>query len=96
LPPRFKDWASRLAGIKAGEDANQIENSLYDALWAALGGEARQPLGLVVVGGLLFSQLVILYLTPVFYTYMAAIQERLRGRKGTLKEEPLHGLVAGD
>ena len=50
----------------------------------------------MVVGGLLFSQLVTLYLTPVFYTYMAAIQERLRGRKGTLKEEPLHGLVAGD
>jgi HAE1 family hydrophobic/amphiphilic exporter-1 len=66
------------------------------ALGYGAGGEARQPLGLVVVGGLLFSQLVTLYLTPVFYTYMAAIQERLRGRKGTLKEEPLHGLVAGD
>ena len=41
LPPRFKDWASRLAGIKAGEDANQIENSLYDAYgprWAAKRG----------------------------------------------------------
>jgi HAE1 family hydrophobic/amphiphilic exporter-1 len=66
------------------------------ALGYGAGGEARQPLGLVVVGGLLFSQLVTLYLTPVFYTYMAAIQERLNGRKGTLKEEPLHGLVAGD
>jgi hydrophobic/amphiphilic exporter-1 (mainly G- bacteria), HAE1 family len=41
--------------------------------WGA-GGEARQSLGLVVVGGLLFSQLVTLYLTPVFYTYMANIQ----------------------
>ncbi len=38
------------------------------------GGEARQPLGLVVVGGLLFSQAVTLYLTPVFYTYMSALQ----------------------
>jgi HAE1 family hydrophobic/amphiphilic exporter-1 len=44
------------------------------------GGEARQPLGLVVVGGLLFSQLVTLYLTPVFYTYMANFQTWL-GRK---------------
>jgi HAE1 family hydrophobic/amphiphilic exporter-1 len=44
------------------------------------GGEARQPLGLVVVGGLLFSQLVTLYLTPVFYTYMAQLQTWLGHR----------------
>ncbi|HKW97149.1 MAG TPA: efflux RND transporter permease subunit [Bryobacteraceae bacterium] len=51
------------------------------ALGYGAGGEARQPLGLVVVGGLLFSQLVTLYLTPVVYTYMAAVQGRLRRRK---------------
>ena len=45
------------------------------------GGEARQPLGLVVVGGLLFSQLITLYLTPVVYTYMAALQERFQRKK---------------
>jgi HAE1 family hydrophobic/amphiphilic exporter-1 len=52
------------------------------ALGYGAGGEARQPLGLVVVGGLLFSQLVTLYLTPVVYTYMAGAAERFRGRSG--------------
>ena len=51
------------------------------ALGYGAGGEARQPLGLAVVGGLMFSQLVTLYLTPVFYTYMAALQDRLHSRK---------------
>jgi HAE1 family hydrophobic/amphiphilic exporter-1 len=56
------------------------------ALGYGAGAEARQPLGLVVVGGLLFSQLVTLYLTPVFYTYMASLQAHFRGRKQRKKE----------
>jgi preprotein translocase subunit Sss1 len=38
-------------------------------------------LGLVVVGGLMFSQLVTLYLTPVVYTYMAHLQTWLEHRR---------------
>ncbi len=54
--------------------------------WGA-GGEARQSLGLVVVGGLLFSQLVTLYLTPVFYTYMARMQTWVMSRRK--KKQPV-------
>jgi HAE1 family hydrophobic/amphiphilic exporter-1 len=51
------------------------------AIGYGAGGKARQPLGLAVVGGLLFSQLVTLFLTPVYYTYLAGLQEWFRTRK---------------
>jgi len=61
------------------------------ALGYGAGGEARRPLGLVVVGGLLFSQLVTLYLTPVFYTYMSAAQEKVQSwRRGKKVPHPAH------
>ncbi len=58
------------------------------ALGYGAGGEARQPLGLVVVGGLLFSQLVTLYLTPVVYTYMAQVQSWLKNRGAASAMQP--------
>jgi len=58
------------------------------AIGYGAGGEARQPLGLVVVGGLLFSQLVTLYLTPVVYTYMAQLQAWMKSRQGTRALRP--------
>ena len=55
-----------------------LMGALPIALGFGAGAEARRPLGLVMVGGLLFSQLVTLYLTPVFYIYMDTFQEKIR------------------
>ena len=55
--------------------------------WGA-GGESRRPLGLAVVGGLAFSQLITLYVTPVVYTYLDALQHRFGRRAKHRVEDP--------
>ena len=58
-----------------------LMGTLPIAIGFGAGADSRRPLGLVVVGGLIFSQLVTLYLTPVFYTYMDAFQDWLGGMR---------------
>ena len=61
-----------------------LMGTLPIALGSGAGADSRRPLGLAVVGGLVFSQAVTLYLTPVFYTYMDSFQTWAENRFGKL------------
>jgi HAE1 family hydrophobic/amphiphilic exporter-1 len=53
-----------------------LVGTLPIAIGAGAGAESRRPLGIVVVGGLAFSQVVTLYVTPVIYTYFDELKMR--------------------
>ena len=55
------------------------------ALGYGAGAESRQPLGLAVVGGLVFSQIITLYITPVIYVYLDKFQEKMNKKFQVLR-----------
>jgi HAE1 family hydrophobic/amphiphilic exporter-1 len=58
-----------------------LVGTLPIAMGIGAGAEARQPLGLAVVGGLLVSQTLTLYITPVFYLFLESLSGGLTRKR---------------
>src|SRR5262249_60192199 len=65
-----------------------LMGTLPIAIGFGQGAETRRPLGLAVVGGLLLSQLLTLYITPVIYIYLDEFGERLSHWRGGHRTAP--------
>ncbi len=75
--------------------AAALMGTLPIALGVGAGAESRRGLGLAVVGGLLFSQVVTLYITPVYYIYLDSVQRKFTNWKTRRKSStvpPIHQL----
>ena len=70
-----------------------LMGTLPIAVGLGAGSGSRRPLGLVVVGGLVFSQLITLYITPVYYIYLDAFQKWLRRLLGKRQPETIGELA---
>ena len=64
-----------------------LMGTLPIALGSGMGADSRRPLGLCVAGGLLFSQLLTLYITPVLYTYLENLQKKFGSFRDIADEE---------
>jgi HAE1 family hydrophobic/amphiphilic exporter-1 len=78
-----------------------IMGALPIAVGAGAGAELRQPLGIAVVGGLLLSQLLTLFISPVIYIYLDRVDRMLKRRlepqlEEVLVEHPRPGVVAAE
>jgi HAE1 family hydrophobic/amphiphilic exporter-1 len=70
-----------------------LVGTLPIALGYGAGAESRRPLGLAVVGGLLVSQLLTLYITPTYYVYIEGARKWLAGRRRTAPSTSSGGLT---
>jgi HAE1 family hydrophobic/amphiphilic exporter-1 len=64
-----------------------LMGTLPIAIGFGAGAESRRPLGLAVVGGLIFSQTLTLYITPIYYVYLDRVQQSFRNMFGRKMEE---------
>jgi hydrophobic/amphiphilic exporter-1 (mainly G- bacteria), HAE1 family len=66
-----------------------LMGTLPIAIGFGAGAESRRPLGLAVVGGLIFSQTLTLYITPIYYVYLDRVQQKFRDMFGRKQEVPV-------